>query len=36
MIGEYDLVASKEVKKKNFINLFLDNLKDMVVGRIEF
>ena len=36
MIGEYDLVASKEVKKKNFINLFLDNLKDMVVGRIDF
>ena len=36
LVGEYNLIASKDVKKKSFINLFLDNLKDMIIGRIEF
>ena len=35
-LGEYNLVASSSVKKKNFFNLFFYNLCDMVVGRLSF
>ena len=36
LIGEYNLIVNKDVKKKNFCSLFLDNLKDIFVGRLEF
>lgn len=36
LIGEYDLVINQDIKKKNMISLFLDNLKDLVIGRLEF
>lgn len=36
LIGEYNLIVNKDVKKKNFYSLFLDNLKDIFVGRLEF
>lgn len=36
LIGEYNLIANQDVKKKNFCSLFLDNLKDIFVGRLEF
>lgn len=36
LIGEYDLVVNQDVKKKNFLQLYLDNLKDIVIGRLEF
>jgi len=36
LIGEYDLVVNQDVKKKSFLQLYLDNLKDIVIGRLEF
>lgn len=36
LIGEYNLIVNKDVKKKKFYSLFLDNLKDIFVGRLEF
>lgn len=36
LVGEYNLIVNKDVKKKNFCSLFLDSLKDIVVGRLEF
>ncbi len=35
-IGSYPLVTKDSVKKKSFWNLFLDNLKDMIVGDLLF
>ncbi len=35
-IGSYPLIASDSVKKKGFMQLFLDNLKDLVVGDLSF
>lgn len=35
-IGSYPLVASEDVKKKSLINIFLDNLKDIVTGNLIF
>ena len=36
VVGEYDLIVNNDVKKKNIINLYFDNLKDMIIGRIDF
>ena len=36
LIGEYNLIVSKNIDKKNFINIFIDNLKDIVIGRLSF
>ena len=36
LIGEYNLIVNTDVKKKSFFSLFLDNLKDVFVGRLEF
>lgn len=35
-IGSYPLVVNEAVKKKNIWKLFLDNLKDIVVGNLVF
>ena len=35
-VGSYPLVVKEEVKKKNIWKLFLDNLKDIVVGNFGF
>lgn len=35
-IGSYPLVVNEAVKKKNIFKLFLDNLKDIVVGNLVF
>lgn len=35
-IGSYPLVVNETVKKKNIFKLFLDNLKDIVVGNLVF
>lgn len=35
-IGSYPLVASDDVKKKNFFKVFTDNLKDIIVGDLVF
>lgn len=35
-IGNYPLVVNEAVKKKNIWKLFLDNLKDIVVGNLVF
>lgn len=35
-IGSYPLVVNEDVKKKNIFKLFLDNLKDIVVGNLVF
>ncbi len=35
-IGSYPLVTKDSVKKKSFWNLFLDNLKDIIVGDLLF
>ena len=35
-IGSYPLVVNEDVKKKNIWKLFLDNLKDIVVGDLVF
>ncbi|MDD6224125.1 MAG: D-alanyl-D-alanine carboxypeptidase [bacterium] len=36
LIGEYDLIANQDVKKKSFFSLLLENLKDIVVGSLVF
>lgn len=36
LVGSYPLVVKEEVKKKNIWNLFLDNLKDIIVGDLVF
>lgn len=36
LIGEYNLIVNESVDKKNFFSLFLDNLKDIVIGNINF
>ncbi len=35
-IGSYPLIVKENVKKKNIFKLFLDNLKDIVVGNLVF
>ncbi len=35
-IGSYPLIVKEAVKKKNIFKLFLDNLKDIVVGNLVF
>ena len=35
-IGSYPLIVKEDVKKKNIFKLFLDNLKDIVVGNLVF
>lgn len=35
-IGSYPLIVNEDVKKKNIFKLFLDNLKDIVVGNLVF
>lgn len=36
MIGEYELVVNQDIKKNSFINLFLNNFRDMVSGNLNF
>lgn len=36
LVGSYPLVVKEEVKKKNIWNLFLDNLKDIIIGNLVF
>lgn len=36
LVGSYPLVVKEEVKKKNIWKLFLDNLKDIIVGDLGF
>ena len=35
-MGSYPLIVKEDVKKKNIFKLFLDNLKDIVVGNLVF
>lgn len=35
-IGSYKLVSSDTVKKKNIIKIYLDNLKDIIIGNLDF
>ena len=35
-MGSYPLIVNEDVKKKNIFKLFLDNLKDIVVGNLVF
>lgn len=35
-IGSFSLVISEDVKKKSFWNLFVDNLRDIIVGDLVF
>ena len=35
-VGTYPLIVKEAVKKKNIFKLFLDNLKDIVVGDLVF
>ena len=35
-IGSYPLIVKEDIKKKNILKLFLDNLKDIVVGDLVF
>ena len=35
-IGSYPLIVKEDIKKKNIFKLFLDNLKDIVVGNLVF
>ncbi len=35
-IGSYPLIVKENIKKKNIFKLFLDNLKDIVVGNLVF
>ena len=36
LVGSYDLTVNQEVKKKNFLSMFWDSLKDIVVGQLVF
>ena len=36
LVGSYDLTVNQEVKKKNFLSMFWENLKDIVVGQLVF
>lgn len=36
LVGEYNLIVNDNVEKKKFFSLFLDNLKDIVIGDINF
>ena len=33
-VGSYSLIVNEELKKKNLWNLFLDNIKDIIIGDI--
>ena len=35
-IGSYKLVSSDTVKKKSIIKIYLDNLKDIIIGNLDF
>jgi len=35
-VGSYSLIAGDDVKKKGFFSIFLDNLKDIIVGDLVF
>lgn len=34
MISNYDLIIVKDIKKKNILNIYLDNIKDIIIGNI--
>ena len=36
LVGSYDLTVNQDVKKKNFLSMFWDSLKDIVVGQLVF
>lgn len=36
LIGEYNLIVSEDIKKNSFFKMLLDNLKDIIVGRLDF
>ncbi len=33
-IGSYNLVTNKDIKKKSIYNIYLDNLKDIIIGNL--
>ena len=36
LVGSYDLIVEKNIKKNGFINLFISNFKDIVSGNLNF
>ena len=36
LVGSYDLIVNQDVEKKNFLSIFWDNVKDIVVGQLVF
>jgi len=35
-IGTFELVINQDIKKKSLISIFLDNLKDIIIGNLDF
>ena len=35
-IGSYDLLIAKDVKKNGILNIFIETLKDIIIGNLEF
>lgn len=33
-IGSYNLITNRDIKKKNIFNIYLDNLKDIIIGNL--
>ena len=36
LVGSYDLIVNQDVEKKNFLSIFWDNVKDIVIGQLVF